>query len=69
MIQHYHGQSIVPQREIRDMVDYVRTRANYEPFNVWRIMLRRVLSSSARTVTELPEYHIGDLKPDPDGVE
>jgi outer membrane protein assembly factor BamB len=69
MVQRHHGQAVVPQEAIREMVDYVRARGNYEPFNVWRIVLRRVLSTSAQKVTDLPEYNIRDLKPDPDGVE
>lgn len=56
MLQEYYGQPVTDQDAIRGMVDYVREKADYESFNVWRIMLRRVISSNAQSKEFLPEY-------------
>lgn len=56
MLQKYYKQPITEQEDIREMVDYIRHRSNYEPFNVWRIALRRVISSNAPSKHHLPEF-------------
>lgn len=40
------------------MIDAVRNLSGYEPFQTWRIILRRVLSSQAQNKEELPEFII-----------
>lgn len=44
------------QKDIREMVDAVRNLSGYEPFQTWRIVLRRVLTSQAKNTHELPEF-------------
>lgn len=56
MLQEYYDQPLTDQDAIRGMVDYIRKRADYEPFNVWRLVLRRVISSNAQSKEYLPEY-------------
>jgi hypothetical protein len=53
------------QKDIRDMVDAVRDLSEYEPFQTWRIVLRRVLTSQAKHTQELPEFSLQgqNLKP------
>ena len=51
------------------MVDYITEKSDYEPFNVWRIALRRALSANARSAQELPEYGKENLAVSPDGIE
>jgi hypothetical protein len=46
----------VEQRDMREMVDAVRERAGYLPFDTWRIVARRALSTSAKTVSEMDEF-------------
>ncbi|HLB42810.1 MAG TPA: PQQ-binding-like beta-propeller repeat protein [Gammaproteobacteria bacterium] len=55
-IYRYYGGNPPSQKAIREMVDFVKEKGNYEAFNIWRIILRRVLNSSAKSVRELPEY-------------
>jgi len=47
------------QKDIREMVDAVRDLSGYEPFQTWRIILRRVLTSQAKNQHELPEFSLG----------
>lgn len=56
MVQNYYGQPLTDQDAIRDMVEYIRDKADYEPFNIWRLILRRVISSNAKSKEYLPEY-------------
>ncbi len=49
MLQEYCGKSVTEQDAIRGMVDYVPERAGCESFDVWRIVLRRVISSNAQS--------------------
>ena len=56
MIQHRFAQSITPQARFREMVDYVRERADYEPFNLWRLVFQRVFMAGVADVRNLPEY-------------
>lgn len=53
----YYGQPIVDQDAIRDMVDYVKERGDCKPFDMWRLVLRRVISSGVASKERLPEYH------------
>lgn len=48
------------------MVDAVRDLSGYEPFQTWRIILRRILTSQAMNKEELPEFsssHLIDKTP------
>ena len=63
MLQSYYEQEIPEQHAIREMIDYSRQLAGYESWNTWRIMLRRLISSQAKTLVDLPEY----LAPDEEG--
>lgn len=56
MVQNYYGQTLTDQDAIREMVEYIRDKADYEPFNIWRLILRRVISSNAMSKEYLPEY-------------
>ncbi|MET1113792.1 MAG: PQQ-binding-like beta-propeller repeat protein [Comamonas sp.] len=56
MVQEYHGQPVAKQANIREMLEYIIDRSHYEPFNMWRIALRRLVSSNASSKDELPEY-------------
>ena len=56
MVQEYHGQPVAKQEDIREMLDYIIKTSNYEPFNIWRIALRRLISSNASSKEDLPEY-------------
>lgn len=47
------------QKNIREMIDAVRDLSGYEPFQTWRIILRRVLTSQAKNKNELPEFSLG----------
>lgn len=47
------------QKNIREMIDAVRDLSGYEPFQTWRIILRRVLTSQAKSQYELPEFSLG----------
>ncbi len=51
-----HGGRFVTQNAVRTMVDAVRERSGYEAFQTWRILLRRILTSKALAVEELPEF-------------
>jgi hypothetical protein len=53
-----HGDSIPEQKNIRDMIDAARELSGYEPFQTWRILLRRILTSKAQNIQELPEFSI-----------
>ncbi|MGK5594007.1 MAG: PQQ-binding-like beta-propeller repeat protein [Parachlamydiaceae bacterium] len=44
------------QKDVREMIDAVRDLSGYEPFQTWRIILRRVLTSQAKNQHELPEF-------------
>ena len=48
---------------------FIQADVTDEPFNVWRIALRRALSANARSAQELPEYGKENLTVSPDGVE
>lgn len=45
------------QADIREMVDSSLNLSDYEPFQIWRIILRRVLTSSANKKGELSEFN------------
>jgi outer membrane protein assembly factor BamB len=55
-LKNLHG-DYVEQADLREMIDYSRDLADYEPFQTWRILLRRILTSSARKTNQLPEYN------------
>ena len=55
VLKSMNGDSMSSQKCIREMVDAVRDLSGYEPFQTWRIILRRVLTSQAQNVQELPE--------------
>ena len=55
VIRNLHGEH-VEQSDLREMVDFAMNHSGYEPFQAWRIILRRVLTSNATKVSELPEY-------------
>lgn len=44
------------QKAIRDMCDFAMQKSGYEPFQIWRIILRRMMATSATSVLELPEF-------------
>ncbi len=46
----------VGQSDMRDMVDAVREHSGYLPFDTWRILARRALSTSAKRAADLPEF-------------
>jgi hypothetical protein len=50
----------VDQGAMRDMIDSIRDRSGYLPFDTWRIIARRALSTSARRTSELPEFRGDD---------
>lgn len=54
-----HGDATPSQANMREMVDAVRHTSGYEPFQTWRIILRRVLTSQAQNKQELPEFAPG----------
>lgn len=47
----------IEQSVFREMVDASRALGEYEPHDTWRIILRRVLTSSALSKEELPEFN------------
>lgn len=53
-----HGGRFLTQNAVRTMVDAVRERSGYEAFQTWRILLRRILTSKATALEELPEFQI-----------
>jgi hypothetical protein len=55
-LKNMNDDSIVSQKDIREMVDAARDLSGYEPFQTWRIILRRVLTSQALRKQELPEF-------------
>lgn len=55
-LKNMNDDSIVSQKDIREMVDAARDLSGYEPFQTWRINLRRVLTSQALRKQELPEF-------------
>lgn len=69
MLKAYYGQPVPDQVDLREMVDYIRARSGYEPFNIWRIVARRALSTSACNIRELPEFGQQSLPINADGVE
>ena len=52
----------VDQGAMRDMIDSIRDRSGYLPFDTWRIIARRALSTSARRTSELPEFSDGAVE-------
>jgi outer membrane protein assembly factor BamB len=54
-VRNHHGDP-VEQGKMREMVDAIRERAGYLPFDTWRIITRRALSTRAKCVEELPEF-------------
>lgn len=46
----------VEQSDMREMVDAIRERSGYLPFDTWRILARRALSTSAKRAEDLPEF-------------
>jgi outer membrane protein assembly factor BamB len=56
-----NGDNTLSQKNIREMVDAVRDLSGYEPFQTWRIILRRVLTSQAQNKQELPEFSLTEL--------
>jgi outer membrane protein assembly factor BamB len=55
-IKNLHGDHI-EQSDLREMVDFSLQHSGYEPFQTWRIILRRVLTSSANKKDQLPEFN------------
>lgn len=55
-IKNLHGDHI-EQADLREMVDFSLLHSGYEPFQTWRIILRRVLTSSANKKDQLPEFN------------
>ncbi|MCA8292779.1 PQQ-binding-like beta-propeller repeat protein [Burkholderia sp. AU30198] len=51
-----YGDKRRSQTDIREMIDFVLKKSDYEPFNVWRLILRRVLMTSANNYQNLPEF-------------
>jgi hypothetical protein len=47
----------VPQENFREMVDKIKEKSGYEDFQIWRIILRRALTSQATNFMELPEFN------------
>lgn len=56
MLKNFHGDH-VEQSALREMIDFSLDRSGYEPFQTWRIILRRVLTSSAEIKDQLPEFN------------
>lgn len=56
-IKSMYGDGNISQTDMRSMVDFSLDRSGYEPFQTWRIILRRILSSSATQKEELSEFH------------
>jgi hypothetical protein len=56
MIERHYGYPGTSQAERRRMVDWIRNRSGYQPFDVWRILLRRAATSSATRLEDLPEF-------------
>jgi hypothetical protein len=50
-----HG-TVIQQSSLRHMSDAVLDRSGYFAFDLWRLVARRVLLSSAREVDEMPEF-------------
>jgi hypothetical protein len=50
----------VDQDAMRDMIDSILDRSGYLPFDTWRIVARRALSTNARRTSELPEFRRDD---------
>lgn len=61
MLEVHYGYPKVSQSERRKMVDFVRSKSQYLPFDIWRILLRRTMTTSAATVEELPEFDLRQL--------
>ena len=55
ILKNLHGVSI-KQSDIREMVDFSLEKSRYEPFQIWRIILRRILTSQATSKDSLPEH-------------
>lgn len=55
-LKNLHGDQI-KQSDVREMIDFSLRRSGYEPFQTWRILLRRVLTSGADKKEHLPEYN------------
>ena len=51
-----HGDEGLSQTELREMVDFSLQKSGYEPFQIWRLVLRRILTTQASRKEELPEY-------------
>lgn len=60
VIKSINGDSMPSQKNIREMVDAVRDLSGYDPFQTWRIILRRVLTSQAQNKLELPEFSLAE---------
>lgn len=56
MIENYYGYPHISQVERRRMVDWIRAQAGYQPFDTWRIILRRAATGAATRLEELPEF-------------
>lgn len=56
MLERYYGYPTTSQSERRKMVDWIRERSGYQPFDIWRIVLRRAVTGSATRVEDLPEF-------------
>lgn len=55
-LQGLYGNKSSTQTNVREMIDAVKDLSGYEPFQAWRIILRRVLTSIASDKHELPEF-------------
>jgi outer membrane protein assembly factor BamB len=55
-IKALYGQANVSQSDLRQAVDATLEHSGYEPFQTWRLVLRRVLTSAATSANELPEF-------------
>lgn len=55
-LKNFHGDQ-VKQSDLREMIDFSLNRSGYEPFQTWRILLRRILTSSSDKKDQLPEFN------------
>lgn len=55
-VREIYGNQTIDQSAIREMVDACRILGQYEPHDTWRIILRRVLTSSALKKEDMPEF-------------
>lgn len=56
-IKKLYGDVCIKQTDMRDMVEASLSKANYASHEIWRLIFRRILTSKARKVNELPEFN------------